>query len=295
MIGIGSNSLRLLVADISGDRLSQVLRERIGLRMFASLDQNQCISNQMLHHACEAVWMLQQTARNQGAEIIRLFATSAVRDAKNKQALQDALKHKTGLDLNIISGEMEAKLSFLGVARNENAGMIDIGGGSTEIVSGDQGNILYACSVQVGAVRLFKETAIKTADDVAQVENRVRSLLAPHIDIIQQKNTPTLWVGVGGTMTVVATYLKNIPWNSKDGIHGFVAKRSELCRGVKTLSTMKLSKRTAVHSIPPDRADIIVHGFIILNTCMEMLGIDEITISEHTNLDGYLQMIKAGE
>ncbi|HPJ01969.1 MAG TPA: hypothetical protein PKU80_03935 [Candidatus Limiplasma sp.] len=293
-IGIGSNSLRLLVADIEQGNQTAVLRKRIGLRVFTSLNDTHEMDESMIHDACEAVQQMKQYAQQSGAELIRLFATSAVRDAKNSAALQDALWQNTGLHLSILSGEQEAKYSFLGAAGNASTGMIDIGGGSTEIVIGDHGQPQYAISLQAGAVRMFQEMPITSAVDTKAVMDSVARLLSPNTKTIWQMKTPTQWVGVGGTMTAAATCIQGIDWHSHKRVHGFGVQRQALRHAMETLADMPLTDRKKLGTVPPDRADIVVHGFAILLQCMETLCIDTITISEHTNLDGFLRAITAG-
>ena len=294
-IGIGSNSLRLLVADIENGNLTPVLRKRIGLRMFASLNARHEIDETMIHNACETVFLMRRSAEDAGAENIRLFATSAVRDAANKTEFSKALLCRTGLTPDIISGEMEARLSFLGAAGKDHAGMIDIGGGSTEIVIGNGGAPQFACSLQAGAVRLFRELPITSIADTQSVIKIINRLLDPYLKTIRQMKTPIQWIGVGGTMTAAATCIQGIDWHSKDHVHGFTAARRDVRRVMETLAELPLEQRKALGTVPPDRADIVVHGFAILLACMESLSIDTITISERTNLDGYLHWITADE
>lgn len=295
VIGIGSNSLRLLVADISNGNQAAVFRKREGLRVFASLNDKLEITQEMIRNACGAVLRMRQTAEMLGAEQIRMFATSAVRDAANRQALTDTLLQKTGLMLDICSGEMEAKLSFLGAAGEQRLGMIDIGGGSTEIVIGEHEIVEFSCSLQVGAVRLFREMKIQSVPDANHAMDTVKALLNPYRNKIRQVKTPTKWVGVGGTLTAAATAMQNIAWDTRKCIHGFSAEHSEVRRILETFADMTPDQRRNARSIPPDRADIIVHGFAILLACMEALSIDRIIVSEHTNLDGYLKLITADE
>ncbi len=294
-IGIGSNSLRLLVADIENGDLSTVLRERIGLRIFASLNSKLEIDETMIHNACEAVLLMKRSAEQTGAEKIYLFATSAVRDAGNKTEFSNSIFKRTGLKTDIVSGEMEARLSFLGAAGQNSAGMIDIGGGSTEIVIGDRGVPQFACSLQAGAVRLFREFPVASKADTQIVIDAVNRLLELQLKAIQQMKTPAQWVGVGGTMTAAATSIQGIPWQSKDKIPGFTATKKDIRRVMETMAALPLDRRRALGTVPPDRADIVVHGFAILLACMDTLAIDQITISERSNLDGYLQWITAGE
>ena len=155
-IGIGSNSLRMLVADVDGGRLLRLDRYREGLRVFAALDRQGNIVADMIGKACQSVETFRRQAVAQGAEQIHLFATSAVRDAANQAAFSQALLEATGLSLEICSGALEAKLSFLGATDGESSGLIDIGGGSTEIVVGRGLEIQRAVSLQMGAVRLYR-------------------------------------------------------------------------------------------------------------------------------------------
>jgi exopolyphosphatase / guanosine-5'-triphosphate,3'-diphosphate pyrophosphatase len=294
-IGIGSNSLRLLVADLHNRQIIAVLRAREGLRVFASLDPQLHIAPEMIRQACESVRRLKAKALALGARNILLFATSAVRDAKNQRELSDALYRETGLKLDICTGELEAKLSYIGAAEMPCSGMIDIGGGSTEIVIGDGETIVFSISLQAGAVRLFREMPIHCAEDAVRVQNAVQDLLRPYLEQIHQIKTPTAWVGVGGTMTAAATCIQRINWDSGHGVHGFIVKRSGVREAMETLSDMPPERRRTLSYIPPDRADIIVHGFAILSGCMETLAIESITISERTNLDGYLKLFTADE
>ena len=293
VIGIGSNSLRMLVADRIENQLTAVLRQREGLRVFASLNQKKEISAAIIQHACGSVEIMRQAAVRAGADTIKLFATSAVRDASNQQQLAKQLWEITGLELEIISGELEAKLSFIGATEEERSGMIDIGGGSTEIVIGQGETIEFACSLQAGAVRLFREIPITGAQDTARIIQAVKALLQPYHTELSQIKTPTAWVGVGGTMTVLSTSIQHINWEDHRSIQGFVAKRDDVQAVMCTLADLPLDERQALPYIPPDRADIVVHGFAILLGCMEEIGIEQIQISNRTNLDGYLKLMPA--
>lgn len=293
-IGIGSNSLRLLVADHHTGALRTVLRGREGLRVFASLSERLELPPDITRKICAAVAAMKEEAEQLGAGKIVLFATSAVRDAANRQEISDALLRETGLRLDILSGEMEARLSYIGAAESERSGMIDIGGGSTEIVLGERDTVRFSCSLQAGAVRLYRETPIQNAPGAHRVKEIAKELLIPYLPEIRQMKKPTAWVGVGGTMTAAATCIQDIAWDAPDGIQGFLAERSEVARVMETLAEIPADRRRSIRSIPPDRADILVHGLAILLGFMEALEINTIAISERTNLDGYLKLFTAG-
>ncbi len=295
VIGIGSNSLRMLVADHENGRLRTVLRSRVGLRVFASLDSQLYIKPEMIRRISDAVNHMKLEALALHAETVHLFSTSAVRDAANQQEIIDRIAAETGLALQICSGVLEAKLSFLGAAGLSNSGMIDIGGGSTEIVIGEGEAIEFSASIQAGAVRLYREMPIENASDADRVKAYVQNLALELFPRIMKCKTPTVWVGVGGTMTAAAAYLQDVDWNTDQGIEGYFVNRSALQRAVVQLSGLSKEQRGALRAIPQDRADIIVHGFVILLAYMELLNIRQIQVTQRTNLDGYLLAITTAE
>ena len=137
VIGIGSNSVRMLVAEVDGATGVRLAREREGTRLFAGLDEKtRCLHGEAMAKTVAAVAKMAAQARGMGAEEISLFATSATRDAGNADELAQRLRDEAGLELNVCSGEDEAALSFLGATDGQRCGVIDIGGGSTELVIG---------------------------------------------------------------------------------------------------------------------------------------------------------------
>lgn len=289
-IGIGSNSLRLLVADIDpkSAQLCRVLRDRKGLRVFAALDENGNISQEMIEEACQSVQQFVEKAKACGAKQCHLFATSAVRDAANGKVFSNRIESITGLPLDICSGTAEAKLSFLGATGGEHSGLIDIGGGSTEIVIGQADTISFSCSFQMGAVRLQRQCSIATVHQAHQVVALAASTLLPQRQAILSQEIES-WIGVGGTFTTTSALVQNIPWTSKKHIHGHVLTQADVCWCMEWLAPMPMEKRTRLNGLHPQRADIVVHGIAILLACMQQLSISQIVVSEFGNLEGYLR------
>ena len=290
VIGIGSNSLRMLIADIKDAQLHRVLRDREGLRVFAALDKNGNIADSMLDQACASVTAMKQKAMEMGTDVIHLFATSAVRDARNQRAFIERLLACTGLRMEVCSGETEAKLSFIGATSRERSGMIDIGGGSTEIVIGQSEKIEYADSLQIGAVRLFRAAPIRSAEEALAMVKRVSSILHPHKKKIMSLETPRQWVGVGGTFTTCAALAQDVSWIERKLIHGYRLTQEQVRSIMLSLADMPMVDRLELKGLQPQRADIIVHGLAILYGCMQDMAIASITVSEHGNLEGYLKM-----
>ncbi len=289
-IGIGSNSLRMLVAEIENGKLLNTTRYRQGLRVFAALDERGNIRQEMIDNACQSVLSFKQEALKADAETVHLFATSATRDAANQLDFIRALEEMTGLALDVCSGQEEASLSFWGAAGDGDTGLIDIGGGSTELAVGCGKRIGDAVSLQMGAVRLYRQKAIACAADAEEVVRLASEILAPVVDRFDTKKKLVDWVGVGGTFTTTAAVVQRIPWQQRQDIHSFAMTQDQVKDAMVFLADMSLEDRLKLNCVQPQRADIVVHGIAILLACMQNLHIPSITVSEHGNLEGYLKV-----
>lgn len=289
VIGIGSNSVRMLVADVQGGKLHQVLRDREGTRLFGGLNQDGNLSQESMALTVSAVRAMHQKAVALNASAIHLFATSAVRDAGNQQEFSSMIRQETGLALEICSGESEAALSFLGSTFGERSGVIDIGGGSTEFVIGCGTDIEYGMSLQMGAVRLFRMYPIQSSADVPRVLDAASEILKEGKGPLLNVGLPESWVGVGGTFTALAGICKGVPWTEKTRLHGYRLSFDQVESWLYRLADMSLAQRLTLPGLQPQRADIMAHGTAILAASMRELGISSITVSEFGNLDGYLK------
>ena len=289
-IGIGSNSVRCLLADVSGDDFQRLWRDREGTRLFAGLDAAGNLNRESMDKTVAAVRRMVSEARMKGAEKLAIFATSAARDAANGQVFMAEVEQEAGIPLRIISGEEEAELSFLGAsaaAAADRCGMIDIGGGSTEIAIGTPAGIECAFSCQMGAVRLYRRLRIDRKEDMKPVEVAAAEILNDHLEDFSEIRIPEPWVGTGGTFTVLAAIALGQPWTDRNHVHGTVITSAEIRDIGETLAGMKVEERIRLQGLQPSRADIVVHGICILLGVMERLGIDRIIVSEWGNLDGY--------
>ncbi|MBQ8556818.1 MAG: Ppx/GppA family phosphatase [Clostridia bacterium] len=289
VIGIGSNSVRMLIAEVVNGDIRRIRREREGTRLFAGLDANHNLSRDAMDKSVAAVKAMAQSARQDGCDELRLFATSATRDAANQAAFCARLLAETGLELEICSGEKEAALSFLGATEDGESGVIDIGGGSTEIVVGQGANIRCAFSCQMGAVRLSGLTPIRDHGDLPAVETMAAQILEERLREHPALTLPAAWRGTGGTFTTLAAIVKGIRWTERTYMHGTVLTLTDVERVGRELADMTIEERKALPGLQPNRADIVVHGICILLACMRRLGIGEITVSEYGNLDGYVK------
>ena len=292
VIGIGSNSVRALVARNNEGIFERLYRDREGTRLFAGLDSNGMLKEESIRKTAEAVRRMARTAREKGAEDLSVFATSAARDAVNGQVFMDEIAEAAGIPPAILSGEEEARLSFLGASRAVKdecfCGVMDIGGGSTEIVTGKGDEIDCAFSCQMGAVRLFRLLPIACREDMEPVIAAAREILEEKLKETGPFRLPETWIGTGGTFTTMAAMVKGIPWTARTFMHGTRVTKDEI-RGVgERLAGMPLEERIRLPGLQPGRADIVVHGICILLAVMDRFGIETITVSEWGNMDGFL-------
>ncbi len=292
VIGIGSNSVRSLLADVSASGFTRVWRDREGTRLFAGLDAAGNLNRDCMDKTISAARRMASEARQQGAEQLAVFATSAARDAANGAAFMAAVERETGIPLRIISGEEEAELSFLGASaavKAERCGIVDIGGGSTEIAVGTRQGIECAFSCQMGAVRLFRRLRIDRKEDMKPVEVAAAQILDEHLRQHPDLELPETWVGTGGTFTTLAAMALGQTWTNRIRVHGTEITAGEIREFGEKLAGMKIEERKQLPGLQPGRADIVVHGICILLGVLERIGRDRITVSEWGNLDGYVQ------
>jgi exopolyphosphatase/guanosine-5'-triphosphate,3'-diphosphate pyrophosphatase len=288
VIGVGSNSVRLLVAQLEEEGLRPVLRDRCGTRLFAGL-QGGVLSQPSMDACCQAVCRMTRRAREAGVETPWAFGTSAVRDAVNGQVFCDMLRRQAGVDLQICSGEEEALLSYWGAAQPGLCGLIDIGGGSTEYVIGCDGTPWAAVSLQMGGVRLMRQIAIRNAGDVPAAVAAADAVLRGGLHAFANASNPAVWVGVGGTFTTLAAMDMRLASFDRSLVEGYPLTAARIAHWADTLADMPLDVRRTLPGLQPQRADIVVHGIAILLASMRLWDIGTIFASDHGNLDGYLR------
>ena len=274
---IGSNSTRMLVADIP--LFLRPHMERHETRLLFSLNSEGYLSAHTIEDMAQLILKLYNKAKNLGAQAICLAATSATRDTKNAYELIKAIKEKTGLCLKTLSGEEEARLSYIGAGdENEPYAMIDIGGGSTEIACENKN-----LSFQMGALRLYNMhdvTSVKSTEEAIDEAKRV---------FVNCDNFNfDKWYFVGGTASVIARmYIKSDDYSLlKSDVKISIDYAKE---ALKQLATTPKEKRSNIIGVPHDRVDILPTGIAVLIAAMECLNIPHIYASDRNNLFGALK------
>ena len=287
-IGIGSNAIRLLIAQWTQGRLCALRRERRGTRLFAGL-VNGVLTEQSIRSSVEAVAELAVLARRDGAQEIFVFATSAVRDASNGEDFTRRAEAASGTRIEIISGEQEAVLSYIGASEGGRCGVIDIGGGSTEFTIGEDEHTLGAVSLQMGAVRMNAQTPVLRCEDYEATVERCMNMVRRDAQTLLSCPKAERWVGVGGTMTTLGAMQRGVPLFDARLCEGMRVSRTDVCAWGRRLSRLPIAERRQIVGLMPHRADIIPSGIAILEAAMRMFGMEELTLSAHGNMDGYLK------
>jgi exopolyphosphatase/guanosine-5'-triphosphate,3'-diphosphate pyrophosphatase len=292
-IDLGTNSVRLLVARFAEGEpeLRQLARETVITRIGQGVDKTGQLAPEALRRTVRVVERFSRRARALDAELIHLCATSAVRDASNRDELAQAVERLTGEPMEVLTGEEEAGLAFLGATRGLDHPapnlVLDIGGGSTEFVVGDR-DAIGAVSAQIGSVRLterYVHTDPPSYEELERLELAVTSVLHQVEDRIPVHDALTL-IGVAGTCTALQAVALGLPEYDPEVIHRSVLSRDEAESVFRLLADMTTEERRHIPVMPPGREDVIVAGAAILVTTMRRWGFAEALISETDILEG---------
>jgi len=284
-VDLGTNSTRLLVADVEEGRVAEVVRRLAITRLGEGVDE----SHELLPAAIGRVHaVLDEYAREAAAleaEHVLAVATSAVRDAANGAAFLHGLGDRYGWETRLLDGEEEAETTFRGVtsdrALEADTLLVDIGGGSTELVVGGPDGVSSAVSLQAGCVRLterFLTSDPPTAGELEAAAAQVRSLLPP----LAVESA----VGVAGTITTVAAIDLGLAEYDPIRIHGHRIAREAVDGVLTDLAALPLAARELVPGLEPARAPVIVGGLVVLREVMARYGLDRIEVSERDILYG---------
>jgi exopolyphosphatase/guanosine-5'-triphosphate,3'-diphosphate pyrophosphatase len=291
-IDCGTNSIRLLIADVERAGLTDVVREMRIVRLGQGVDHTGRLAPEALERTRMALADYAATIREHEAERVRMVATSATRDAANRDEFTEMVHAELGAEPEVITGQQEAALTFTGAASalddaKESLLVVDIGGGSTELVRGTDGTI-RAHSMDVGCVRMTERhlrddppTAEQIAATVADVRAAVRDARA---DV--PLDGPLTFVGVAGTVTTVAAIALRLDRYDAEAIHGSTITAAQIADVAERLLRMTHAERASLPVMHPGRVDVIGGGALVLRTLVEETGVDSVVASEHDILDG---------
>lgn len=289
VIDVGTNSVKLLVADVADGNVFPLHEESEQTRLGKGLYETGMLSPDAIADTAAVVGQFRTTAEIWGSGSLRVVATSAAREALNRGELLLALEEAGGRPVEVLSGEEEAILAFQGVATDgriaaERLLVMDLGGGSTEFILGSQGNREFAQSYPLGVVRLLE--AVRPADpptgaDRARCRQMLEKLLAGQIApaLATHLAKPALLVGSGGTTTILAKIELGMDGFDRDTIENLVLARPDVDRLADRLWNFSLAERRQIAGLPPKRADVILAGVAICSMVMHSLKFDSLRVS----------------
>ena len=280
VIDIGTNTTRLLVAEVEDGEVVELERRTVITRLGQGVDATGRLADEAMDRVAEAIAGYREVIDRLGAEKIVAVATSAMRDSENGPDFHDYLKEKYGVDARTISGDEEARLTFLGATAGRRADrdlvVIDIGGGSTEYVAGKAGDApSFHTSTQMGSVRFTERFLKGDPPDKREMEDLAETVRQTVPDVKAEHA-----IAVAGTATSLAAI------DGADEVHGYRLNLASCERIASMLAGMPVEERRNVPGLHPDRAPTIVAGAVILTESIRSLGLDEVEVSDRDILHG---------
>jgi exopolyphosphatase/guanosine-5'-triphosphate,3'-diphosphate pyrophosphatase len=280
-VDLGTNTTRLLVADVEHGLVEEVVRREEITRMGESVDRRRILLPTAVARVRNVLVDFRREAAALGAERVLAVGTSAVRDADNGEAFLGEIEWSYGFTTRLLDGGEEAELMLRGVASDRTLGrstlLVDIGGGSTELVMPDGERLAWALSTEAGSVRLterFLASDPPTADELEHCADHVRSLLPPL--------RPETAIGVAGTVTTAAT----ISIGAHGTVHRHRLRAAAVRAALEHVASLPAAERALVPGLEPARAPVIVAGLVVLREILDRYALDEIEVSERDLLDG---------
>ena len=271
-VDIGTNSTRLLVADVEDEVVHELDRRLEITRLGEGVDERRILLPQAIARVRNVLADYRLGVEEAGAERALAFATSAVRDAENGEAFLGEVEWGYGFKTQLATGDEEALLTRRGVQPPPGTLVLDIGGGSTELVLDD-----FHVSLPMGAVR-FTE---RWGEHRAAIEEATTELLTEHANV-----HPRAAIGVAGTVTTLAALDLGLEEYDRDRVDGYLLTRRAAQSQLHRLAALPLEERRQVPALEPERAPVIVAGAAILVATLAYFGLNTITASEHDILDG---------
>jgi exopolyphosphatase / guanosine-5'-triphosphate,3'-diphosphate pyrophosphatase len=297
-IDVGSNTLRLLIAEVRDNKIIEVYSERKITRLGDGTDSAGRLPDKNIEDSLTALKGFSAVISKYGVRKIRAVATSAVREAVNADIFIKKALNETGIAIEVIHGVKEAELTLKGILLSfeiKERGsklIIDIGGGSTEWIIHTTGNSAVMGSIPVGVIKLskryLKSEPIDQAD-LDEMNNEIMSVLKNlHIKIGRYLDKNSFFIGTAGTFTTLASIDLKLEHYIREKVHMHKIPLDRLLRTGKELLALPLEERKKVKGLEPERADLIIPGLIFTINTMEYFGFHDLTVSDYGLLEGAL-------
>ncbi len=292
VIDVGTNSVKLLVADVQRHSVIPIHEDSEQTRLGRGFYEAHCLQADAIADTANAVAQFATLAREKNAESLRLIATSAARDAQNQQELIAAIRRASGLTIEIISGQQEAEWVYQGVRSDpvlagKRLLILDVGGGSTEFIIGQNEHPEFSQSFPLGSVRLLEHLRPSDPPAPAELEHcrhYLRDFFAEHIrpvvaPILGPGRDATQLIGTGGSATILARMEYALDKYQRHKIEGARISLESIERWMQKLWALPIAERRAIVGLPKKRADVILTGMAIYETVLKEFGFAELNAS----------------
>lgn len=284
-IDIGTNTILLLIAEAEGEKITPLFEKETVVGLGKGVQKNGILMTEAMHRGLQTLSQYSERCREMNVQKIFAVGTSALREAKNSAEFLRLVKEKLNLPIQVISGEEEARLSFLAVAKDlrvvdEPILVVDVGGGSTEFILGRGNQIGHWISLPLGSVRFteqFLHSDPVREEEWKMMEKTIRELLVK----IPRSQEPLPMVAVGGTATTLASVEQGLEEFIPKKIHHFVLRKEALRNQLLVYRSKTIDGRRKIPGLPGARADVILAGGAILYLAMEELNCPSVLISSH--------------
>jgi exopolyphosphatase / guanosine-5'-triphosphate,3'-diphosphate pyrophosphatase len=294
VVDIGSNSTRLLIAEMAEDAITELVRHSNVTRLGSGVDREGRLADDAMQRVYDVLDGYREEIESHDCESAVAVLTSAVRDSANGEEFAEEIRERYSIEPHILSGDEEAQLTYLGATSDRDPAdrtptlVLDIGGGSTEMVIGEGTEVRFHVSTQAGVVRQTErhlDHDPPTAPDVDALITDVAAILAEAVPADEREHIRH-GIAVAGTATSLAAIAQSLEPYDPDRVEGFRVTRAECERILDRLSAMTLAQRREVAGLHPDRAPTILAGVLIFREVLRLFELPDIEVSEHDILRG---------
>jgi exopolyphosphatase / guanosine-5'-triphosphate,3'-diphosphate pyrophosphatase len=290
VIDVGTNSTRLLVADVEGTRISPVERRSTVTRLGRGVDLSGRLSAEAIEDACAAIGEYVDLLWELGTGTVAMIATSAVRDADNGDAFVAELRERFAISARVLDGSEEAQLTYLGATAEHRPQrptlVVDIGGGSTELIVGTGEEVSFHASLQAGVVRHTERHIATDPPTAVELESLAGDVRGAIEAVLDEAPTAEQGIAVAGTPTSLAAIEMALDPYDPERVHEHVLTLPSIQRMLSQLASVPLSERVEIPGLHAERAPTIVAGVVILVEAMRAFDLEQIAVSEHDILYG---------
>ncbi len=290
VIDVGTNSTRLLVADVEGTRVSPIERRSTVTRLGRGVDLSGRLSAEAIEDACAAIGEYVDLLWELGTGTVAMIATSAVRDAGNGDAFVAELRERFAISARVLDGSEEAQLTYLGATAEHRPQrptlVVDIGGGSTELIVGTGEEVSFHASLQAGVVRHTERHIATDPPTAVELESLAGDVRGAIEAVLDGAPAAEQGIAVAGTPTSLAAIEMALDPYDPERVHEHVLALPSIQRMLSQLASVPLSERVEIPGLHADRAPTIVAGVVILVEAMRAFDLEQIAVSEHDILYG---------